>query len=59
MPSRPGQLMSRASEIDFLLESGFTVTADDVTVEEFQALRVLHEERTKKLKEESRRGQKI
>lgn len=42
-----GSLLRRVSQIDFALQSKFTLDLADVTAEEFDALRVLHQEREK------------
>jgi predicted RNA-binding Zn-ribbon protein involved in translation (DUF1610 family) len=40
-----GSLLRRVSQIDFALQSKFTLGLGDVTTEEFEALRILQQER--------------
>ena len=42
-----GETLSRILDLDFALRAGFTVTMDDVDLDEFRALQVLHSEREK------------
>lgn len=43
--SDAGRLLVTAQELDFMLKSQFTVTADDINAEEYKALQILYAER--------------
>lgn len=52
MDSEPGRLLMRAADLRSRCEVGMTVTADDLTAEEWRAIQVLEDERVKRDKEQ-------
>ena len=40
-----GRLITRAADIELMLDAGFTITPDDIDAEEMAALRILRSER--------------
>ena len=54
--SPAGALLQRVADFDFMLEAGFRLGPEDITIEEFRALRIVREEREKFEQERSANG---